>query len=83
VQRPITSRGGTLNATTGWELINFDAVVRSADAALAIDVLADILTNATFDPVALEKERRVVLQELRVPKSNGLDPAPGGAWLSN
>ena len=70
VQRPITSRGGTLNATTGWELINFDAVVRSADAALAIDVLADILTNATFDPVALEKERRVVLQELSARQNN-------------
>jgi predicted Zn-dependent peptidase len=70
VQRPITSRGGTLNATTGWELINFDAVVRSADVATAIDVLADILTNATFDPDALEKERRVVLQELNARQNN-------------
>jgi predicted Zn-dependent peptidase len=70
VQRPITSRGGTLNATTGWELINFDAVVRSADAATAVDVLADILINATFDPVDVEKERRVVLQELNARQNN-------------
>src|SRR4051812_43573400 len=70
VQTPITSRGGTLNASTGWELVNFDAVVRSADVAIAIDVLADILTNATFDPDALEKERRVVLQELNARQNN-------------
>jgi predicted Zn-dependent peptidase len=70
VQSPIRSRGGTLNANTGWELINFDAVVRSADAATAVDVLADILTNATFDPEAIEKERRVVLQELNARHNN-------------
>jgi predicted Zn-dependent peptidase len=64
VDQPITTRGGSLNASTGWELINFNAVVRSADFPTAIDVLSDILINATFDAVALEKERRVVLQEL-------------------
>jgi predicted Zn-dependent peptidase len=64
VDRPITTRGGSLNATTQWELISFNAVVRSADVGPAIDVLADILINSLFDAEALEKERRVVLQEL-------------------
>src|SRR5947209_3854374 len=62
VDRPIASRGGSLNATTGWELITFHAVVRSADVPAALDVLGDVLTNSLFEPVALEKERRVVLQ---------------------
>src|SRR5262245_30085598 len=47
VDRPITDRGGSLNAATGWELINFNAVVRSADAPMAMDVLGDILTHST------------------------------------
>ncbi len=64
VDRPITTRGGSLNANTQWELINFNAVVRSADVPIALDVLADILLHAMFEPAALEKERRVVLQEL-------------------
>ncbi len=77
VERPITARGGSLNATTGWELINFNAVVRSADVPAALDVLSDILTNSLFDAQALEKERRVVIQELNArlnsPSTRGSD----------
>jgi predicted Zn-dependent peptidase len=77
IDRPITARGGRLNATTGWELIHFDAVVRSADVGTAVEVLADMLTNSLFEPVALEKERRVVLQELNArlntPRTRGSD----------
>ena len=70
IDRPIASRGGSLNATTGWELITFHAVVRSADVPAALDVLGDVLTNSLFDPLALEKERRVVLQELNARLNN-------------
>jgi predicted Zn-dependent peptidase len=77
IDRPITRRGGSLNASTQWELITFNAVVRSADVPTALDVLADILLNATFDPEALEKERRVILQELNArlnsPSTRGSD----------
>ena len=77
IDRPITSRGGSLNASTQWELITFNAVVRSADVPAALDVLADILLHSTFDPEALEKERRVVLQELNArlnsPSTRGSD----------
>jgi predicted Zn-dependent peptidase len=77
IDRPIASRGGSLNATTGWELITFHAVVRSADVPAALDVLGDVLTNSLFDPLALEKERRVVLQELNArlnsPNTRGSD----------
>ncbi len=77
VDRPISSRGGRLNASTGWEVIHFDAVVRSADFPVAVDVLADMLSNALFEPEALEKERRVVLQELNArlntPRTRGSD----------
>jgi predicted Zn-dependent peptidase len=77
IDRPITTRGGSLNATTQWELITFNSVVRSADVPAALDVLSDILINSTFEPEALEKERRVVLQELNArlnsPSTRGSD----------
>jgi predicted Zn-dependent peptidase len=77
VDWPIASRGGRLNATTGWETIQFDAVVRAADFPVAVDVLADMLTNSTFEPAAVEKERRVVLQEfnarMNTPRTRGTD----------
>ncbi len=75
VDAPIGSRGGRLNATTSWEVIQFDAVVRAADAPIAIDVLGDMLSHAHFDRQALEKERRVVLQELNARLNN---PRTGG-----
>src|SRR5215213_1244839 len=49
IDRPITTRGGSLNATTQWELITFNAVVRSADVPAALDVLSDILANSNFE----------------------------------
>jgi len=70
IDHPITAGGGSLNATTGWELITFHAVVRSMDVPAALDVLSDILTNSLFDEQALEKERRVVIQELNARLNN-------------
>jgi predicted Zn-dependent peptidase len=34
------------------------------DVPLALDILADILQNSTFDPEELERERTVILQEI-------------------
>jgi len=64
IDAPITERGGWLNATTGWEGIDFFATLPNADFPVAVDVLSDILVNSLFEPAALEKERRVVIEEL-------------------
>lgn len=62
--RPIVSRGGSINANTGWELINFHALTLAQDFDISLDVLSDMLQHATFPAEALEKERRVVIEEL-------------------
>src|SRR3546814_16444230 len=53
-----------LNAYTSREQTAYYAKVLKEDVALALDVLADILQNSTFDPNELERERAVVLQEI-------------------
>src|SRR5665213_2195976 len=58
------SVGGFLNAYTSREQTAFHARVLKADVALALDVLADILINPTFEQGELERERQVVLQEI-------------------
>jgi predicted Zn-dependent peptidase len=40
--------------------------VLNKDLPLAIDILADIFINSRFDPVELEKERMVILQEIKM-----------------
>jgi predicted Zn-dependent peptidase len=56
--------GGFLNAYTSREQTAFHARILKADMPLALDILADILTEPTFEPAELERERQVVLQEI-------------------
>jgi predicted Zn-dependent peptidase len=56
--------GGDLNAATSLETTAYYARVLKGDDRLALNVLADILLNATFDPEELEREKDVILQEI-------------------
>jgi len=64
VFRPISARGGWLNAYTSFENINFQAVVKNEDFGLALDTLSDMLVNSLFSEDRIDKERQVVLEEL-------------------
>ena len=56
--------GGEINAATSVETTAFYARVMKDDVSLAIDILADILTDSKFDPAELEREQHVILQEI-------------------
>jgi len=56
--------GGEINAATSVETTAFYARVLRDDMSLAIDILADILTDSKFDPHELEREQNVILQEI-------------------
>jgi len=60
----IEAVGGHLNAYTTREHTAYYAKVLKEDAALAVDILADILQHSTFDTEELARERSVVLQEI-------------------
>ena len=64
IAEEIESAGGDLNAATSTEQTAYYARVLAADTGLALDILADILTDSVFDPVELEREKNVVLQEI-------------------
>jgi len=56
--------GGEINAATSVETTAFYARVLKDDLPLAVDILADILTESKFDPEELEREQHVILQEI-------------------
>ncbi|MBK8458578.1 MAG: insulinase family protein [Phyllobacteriaceae bacterium] len=60
----IENVGGEINAATSVETTSFYARVMKDDVPLAVDILADILTDSTFDPLELEREQHVILQEI-------------------
>jgi len=66
IAREIDSVGGTLNAFTGREYTCFYAKVIDHNLALAIDLLSDIFMHSLLDPKDVEKERMVILQEIKM-----------------
>ena len=56
--------GGQLNAFTSKECTCFYAKVVDEHLALAMDVLSDLVTAPSFDPVEMEKEKGVVIEEI-------------------
>jgi predicted Zn-dependent peptidase len=64
IAEEIEAVGGDLNAATGVEMTAYYARMLEADVPLAIDVLADILTEPTFVPDEIARERNVIIQEI-------------------
>src|ERR1700758_1919308 len=58
--------GGFINASTDKELPAYWARVPSEHISLGLDVLFDIVTNSRLDPADVERERMVILEELRM-----------------
>ncbi len=65
ISEEIESVGGMLNAATGRESTSYWCKVPSTHFELAFDVLADMLRNSTFDAAELDKERKVIFEEIR------------------
>ena len=65
IAQSLESLGGYLNAFTTKEQTCFYARVLDANVTEAMDVLADLVQNATFRKAELEKEKLVVIEELR------------------
>lgn len=57
--------GGYLNASTGYETTAFYAKVAAIHFDRALHVLSEMLQRPLFDATELEKERRVIIEEIR------------------
>ena len=64
IAEEIEAVGGDLNAATSAETTAYYARVLKADVPLALDVLADILSEPAFDRDELVREQNVIIQEI-------------------
>lgn len=58
--------GGQVNAYTSYEYTAYHATLASRDWAVALDVLADAVLHSVFDAGELAREKKVVLEEIRM-----------------
>lgn len=62
----LESVGGQLNAFTTKEFTCFYAKVLDENLDLSIDVLSDMFFNSLFDEKEIEKEKKVVIEEIKM-----------------
>jgi predicted Zn-dependent peptidase len=64
IAEEIEAVGGYLNAYTSREATAYHARILKDNLPLAIDILADILQNSTFDATEFAREQSVIIQEI-------------------
>jgi predicted Zn-dependent peptidase len=70
IKNSIEGIGGLLNGFTSEELTCYLAKVLARHLDLGVDVLSDMVLNARFDPRDIEKERFVILEEIKMYKDH-------------
>jgi zinc protease len=64
IDQEVQEAGGYMNAYTSFDRTVFHIDVPNTGAKVALDVLCDIMQNATLPPDELAKEQQVILREM-------------------
>jgi predicted Zn-dependent peptidase len=70
IAREMDSIGGNLDAFTGKETICFNVKSLANHVPIALDVLADLVLNPVFASPEIERERGVILEEIKIDEDN-------------
>jgi len=68
VSGAIEGVGGILNGGTDKELTVYWCKVAQSHFPIALDVLTDMILHSKFDPAEIEKERQVIIEEIKMNK---------------
>ncbi len=70
IARSVDSIGGGLDAFTSKELVSYNTKVLDEHMAIAFDVLSDLVLNPLFREEDIEKEKGVILEEIKMEVDN-------------
>src|ERR1700738_4739226 len=70
IARSVDSIGGGLDAFTSKEMVSYNTKVLDEHLPEAFDVVADLVRNPLFEPKNIEKEKSVILEELKMEVDN-------------
>src|SRR5213595_3175351 len=66
IAQAIDSIGGQLDAFTAKEYASYYIKVLDEHVPLALDILSDIVLNPAFQPEDIEREKKVVIEEIKM-----------------
>ena len=70
ISRELDGVGAEYNAFTGKDHTGYYIKTSSEHADLAMDMLADMLFNSKFEEVEMERERKVIIEEIHMYEDN-------------
>jgi predicted Zn-dependent peptidase len=70
ISSEIENLGGILNAFTHEEVTLYHAKLPSCNMNIALDVLFDVYFNSVFPEAEVEKEKKVICEEIKMRKDN-------------
>src|SRR3954465_14724057 len=70
IAHEVEAAGGEINAWTSFDQTVYHLVLASRFFDTGLDILADALQNSSFDPRELERELKVVLEEVKQGEDN-------------
>jgi predicted Zn-dependent peptidase len=68
LKKDIESKGGIFNASTEEQMTSYYVKIPSNHIELGLDVLLDMVLNPLFEPEEIEKERKVIFEEIKMRK---------------
>ena len=66
IEREVKSYGGIINGSTSADLTSYYMLLPSDRLSEGLDILRDMLANATFDAAELSREKEVILKEINL-----------------
>lgn len=76
ISSAVEGRGGLINASTSKEVIIYYIKIASTDFTLTNEILSSMIKEPLFDPEEIEKEKKVVIEELRMYRDDPGSYAP-------
>jgi predicted Zn-dependent peptidase len=82
IAREVDTIGGNLDAFTGKEMVCFNIRVLDENVPPALEVLSDLVLHPTFTPEELDREKGVILEEIKMDEDNP-DYLVNEVWTQN
>src|SRR6478672_7185402 len=70
IAQEVEAAGGEINAWTSFDQTVYHLVLASRFFDTGLDILADAIQHSSFDPAELERELKVVLEEIKQGEDN-------------
>ena len=77
INQEIDSKGANYNAGTGHEMTSYYITTVNENVPWAIEMLSDMLTNSVFEEKEVNKERGVIIEEIKMYQDNPMMRLPG------